>query len=104
VRHAIAASRLGLTVAPTSRLRGGTADENARAIEAVLQGEPGARRDVVLLNAGAALLVAGTVDTLEAGLERAALTIDSGMATDLLERLRAERRVADAAAAAGAPA
>jgi anthranilate phosphoribosyltransferase len=104
VRHEIAASRLGLGVAPTSRLGGGTADENARFIEAILQGEPGARRDVVLLNAGAALLVAGAVETLEAGLERATLTIDSGMALDVLERLRAERRSVDASTAASAPA
>jgi anthranilate phosphoribosyltransferase len=103
-RHAIAASRLGLTVAPTKRLAGGTADENARLIESVLQGEPGARRDVVLLNAGAALLVAGAVETLEAGIERAALTIDAGLAAEVLERLRAERREADPAAPAGAPA
>ena len=57
---------------------------------------PGARRDVVLLNAGAALLVAGAVETLEEGIERAALTIDAGLGTELLERLRAERRAAEA--------
>jgi anthranilate phosphoribosyltransferase len=91
VRHDIRASDLGLTVAPTSRLGGGTADENARMIEALFRGESGAKRDVVLLNAGAALLVAGEVEQLEAGIEKAALTIDAGLATDLLERLRAER-------------
>lgn len=97
--HDIKASALGLSVAPTTRLAGGTPDENARAIESVLRGEPGARRDVVLLNGGAALLAAGVVDTLEAGIERAALTIDAGLAIEQLERLRAERRAADAAAA-----
>ena len=91
VRHEIRASDLGLTVTPTSRLAGGTADENARTIEALFRGEPGAKRDVVLLNAGAALLVAGDVPQLEAGIEKAALTIDAGLATELLERLRAER-------------
>jgi anthranilate phosphoribosyltransferase len=91
VRHEIRASDLGLTVTPTSRLGGGTADENARTIEAVFRGEPGAKRDVVLLNAGAALLVAGDVTRLEAGIEKAALTIDAGLATELLGRLRAER-------------
>ena len=64
--------------------------------EAVLRGKSGSRRDVVLLNAGAALLVAGVVDTMEEGIERATLTIDAGLAADLLERLRAERRAAAA--------
>jgi anthranilate phosphoribosyltransferase len=91
IRHDIRASDLGLPVAPTSRLGGGTADENARTIEAVFRGESGAKRDVVLLNAGAALLVAGEVEQLEAGIEKAALTIDAGLATNLLRQLRAER-------------
>ena len=73
--------------------------ENARLTEAVLRGEPGSRRDVVLLNAGAALLVAGVVGQMEEGIERAALTIDAGLAAELLEGLRAERRTAEAAAA-----
>jgi anthranilate phosphoribosyltransferase len=90
-RHEIPASKLGLSVTPTSRLAGGTPDDNARTIEAVFRGEPGAKRDVVLLNAGAAFLVAGEVEQLEAGIDKAALTIDAGLATDLLERLRAER-------------
>jgi anthranilate phosphoribosyltransferase len=92
-RHDISASKLGLRVTPTSRLAGGSPEENARTIEAVLHGEPGAKRDVVLLNAGAAFLVAGEVEQLEGGIERAALTIDAGLATDLLARLRAERAV-----------
>jgi len=90
-RHEIAASKLGLQVTPTARLAGGTPDENAATIEAIFRGEPGSKRDVVLLNAGAALLVAGAVEQLEAGIERAALTIDAGLATELLGRLRAER-------------
>jgi anthranilate phosphoribosyltransferase len=90
-RHDIPASKLGLRVTATKRLAGGTPDENARTIESIFRGEPGAKRDVVLLNAGAALLVAGAVEQLEAGIERAALTIDAGLATELLERLRAER-------------
>jgi anthranilate phosphoribosyltransferase len=99
-RRTVDAAALGLATAPTARLAGGSASDNATITEAVLRGEPGARRDVVLLNAGAALLVAGAVDSLEAGIERAALTIDAGLGTELLERLRAERRDAEAAAAA----
>jgi anthranilate phosphoribosyltransferase len=102
VRHEIDARKLGLASAPTSKLAGGDAPVNARFVEAVLRGESGARRDVVLLNAAAALLVAGRVGQLEEGLEVAALTIDAGLGTELLERLRDERRTADAAAAASA--
>ena len=101
------AAALGLTKASNAKLAGGTPEENARIVESVLRGEPGARRDVVVLNAGAALVVAGVVDDLAAGIERAALTIDAGLATELLERLRAERRAAEAArppVAEGAPA
>jgi anthranilate phosphoribosyltransferase len=90
-RHDIPASKLGLRVTPTSRLAGGTPDENARTMDAIFRGEPGAKRDVVLLNAGAAFLVAGEVENMEGGIERAALTIDAGMVTELLDRLRAER-------------
>jgi anthranilate phosphoribosyltransferase len=91
-RHDIPASKLGLRVTPTSRLAGGAPDENARTIEAIFRGESGAKRDVVLLNAGAAFLVAGEVENMEGGIERAALTIDAGMVTELLDRLRAERQ------------
>jgi anthranilate phosphoribosyltransferase len=104
-RRPIDAVALGLKRAATSKLSGGSPEENARLTEAVLRGESGVRRDVVLLNAGAALLVAGVVDDLEGGIERAALTIDAGLAMELLEGLRAERRRAAAeAAVAEAPA
>nr|MBA2757098.1 hypothetical protein [Chloroflexota bacterium] len=65
--------------------------------EAILRGEPGSRRDVVLLNAGAAFLAAGAVESIEDGIERAGLTIDAGLTAQLLDRLRDERRRADAA-------
>ena len=90
---------LGLTKASNAKLAGGSPAENARIVESVLRGEPGARRDVVLLNAGAALVVAGVVDDLAAGIDRAALTIDAGLASELLADLRAERRAAEAAQA-----
>jgi anthranilate phosphoribosyltransferase len=103
-RHGIDAAALGFKRAATARLAGGTAEDNARLSEAVLRGEPGARRDVVLLNAAAALLVAGAVGRMEEGIERAALAIDAGESAGLLERLRAERRTADVAKAAAADA
>ena len=103
-RHEIKATQLGFTRTETKRLKGGTAAENARMVEAILGGEPGVRRDVVLLNAGAALLVAGAVGQLEEGIDKAALTIDAGLATVLLGELRADRRRAEAEAAAAAEA
>jgi anthranilate phosphoribosyltransferase len=98
-RHPIDAAALGFKRAATTKLAGGTPEENARLTEAVLNGEPGVRRDVVLLNAAAALLVAGVVGQMEEGIERAALTIDAGLGTELLGVLRTERRAAEAAAA-----
>jgi len=97
VRHEIRASQLGFKVTPTKRLAGGTPAENAKIVEDVLRGEPGARRDVVLLNAGAALLVAGAVGQLEEGIDKAAFAIDAGLAEELLGKLRAERRAHEAA-------
>jgi anthranilate phosphoribosyltransferase len=88
---------LGLTKAPNAKLAGGSPADNARIVESILRGEPGARRDVVLLNAGAALVVAGVAGDLAAGIDRAALTIDAGLATELLSALRDERRRADVA-------
>ena len=103
-RHPIDAWALGFKRVATNRLSGGSPDENARMTEAVLRGEPGSRRDVVLLNAAAALLVAGVVEQMEEGIERAALTIDAGLGAELLERLRAERTTAEAEATATATA
>jgi len=100
VRREVDAASLGLPRARTDALSGGTPERNASLAEAVLRGEPGARRDVVLLNAGAALTAAGRVADLAAGIELAALTVDAGAATELLERLRAEKRANKAAAAA----
>ena len=100
VRHEIKASALGFKTASTTKLAGGTAQENARLVEGVLRGEPGVRRDVVLLNAGAALLVAGAVDQLEEGIEKAAFVVDAGLAVELLGVLRADRAAAEKARAA----
>ena len=57
-------------------------------LRAVLEGESGARRDVVLLNAGAAILVAGLAEELAEGVERARQSIDTGAARAALESLR----------------
>jgi anthranilate phosphoribosyltransferase len=105
-RRAVDTVALGLTRASAAKLAGGSPADNARITEAVLRGEPGARRDVVLLNAAAGLVAAGRVADLAEGIDLAALTIDAGLATELLDGLRAERRAAEAGRAAteGAPA
>ena len=77
----------GLQPARLSDLVGGDAEVNAAAIRRVLAGEHGPFRDIVVLNAGAALVVAGLADNLEAGVAKAAAAIDSGAARAALERL-----------------
>ena len=94
----------GLTTAPTSSLAGGSAEENAAILESIFAGESGPRRDVVLLNAGAALVVADVGKDLADGIAAARNALDTGMPRDLLARLRAERDVAQAATPAGASA
>ena len=63
------------------------AEESKAMILAVLNGKPGAARDIVLLNAGAAIYVSGLVDTMQAGIEKAAAVIDSGAALQKLHQL-----------------
>jgi anthranilate phosphoribosyltransferase len=79
----------GLARANVGDLRGGDTAENAAIARAVLAGERGPRRDVVLLNAAAALLVAGSAPNVGAGLAAAAEAIDSGRAAATLDRLAA---------------
>jgi anthranilate phosphoribosyltransferase len=79
---------VGLPVAAAADLSGGSAAENAAIVEAVLAGDPGHRRDVVLLNAAAALLIAGRVPSIQDGLMLAAESLDSGRARVALVRLR----------------
>src|SRR2546426_370705 len=99
-RRLIDAADAGLARASTASLAGGTPQENAAIVEAVLRGEPGARRDVVLLNAGAAFVAAGRAVTISEGADLAGLTIDAGLGSALLERLRDEHRRAEAGVSA----
>jgi len=78
---------LGIRRARPEELVGGDAVENARIVRAILAGEPGPRRDIVVLNAAAALAAAGLAEDLEEGLQRAAEAIDSGAAAAKLEAL-----------------
>ncbi len=79
---------LGLPRARLEDLQGGDAAGNAARIEAILGGEPGPGRDVVLLNAAAALVVGEVAGDLFEGLSRAAASIDSGAARRVLDGLR----------------
>ena len=78
---------VGLPKSAAAALRGGDAADNAAIARAVLAGEPGAPRDIVLLNAAASLLIAGKAATIPEGLAMAAEAIDSGRAAGVLERL-----------------
>jgi anthranilate phosphoribosyltransferase len=78
---------VGLTIAPIEAIRGGDAEFNASALRALLEGAEGAYRDTVLLNAGAALIVAGKAASLDEGVALAAASIDQGLAHERLDRL-----------------
>ena len=77
----------GLPRATLAQLKGGDAQANAAAIREVLGGEPGPFRDIVLLNAAAALIVGGKSARLTEGVERAGRSIDTGAAAQALDRL-----------------
>ena len=78
----------GLAVHPFEAILGGTPAQNAVAFRALLNGQTGAYRDAVLLNAAAALLVAGKVGDLKDGVDLARVSIDSGQALARLNTLR----------------
>lgn len=88
---------LGLSRATVDDLRGGDAEEGARIAHAVLAGETGPRRDVVLLNAGAALEIAGAAASIAEGMTIAARSIDEGAAAAALERWVAVSRTGERA-------
>ena len=78
---------VGLPRARIEDLKGGDPDCNAAALRRLLDGEKGPYRDIVLLNAAAALLVAGKVERLQDGVSLAAEAIDAGRAKQALEKL-----------------
>lgn len=77
----------GLARARSSDLMGGDAETNAKALRSVLDGAPGAYRDITLMNAGAAMIVADKASTLREGVELARQSIDSGAARAALAKL-----------------
>ena len=71
----------------TAKVAGGTPEENAAASRAVFEGEKGPRRELILVNSGAAIYLAGRAESLAEGIDVAMRTIDSGAASELLENL-----------------
>jgi anthranilate phosphoribosyltransferase len=78
--YVVEPEQFGLNTSPISSIQGGNAQENAEMIKAVLKGEKGAKRDVVLLNSGAALYTAKKANSIKEGIELAAKAIDNGVA------------------------
>jgi anthranilate phosphoribosyltransferase len=78
---------IGIQRARSEDLKGGDGAHNAVALKAVLEGKPGAYRDIALMNAAASLVVAGKTNTLADGAKLAAQSIDSGAARARLEKL-----------------
>ena len=79
--------QFGLTPAPPDAVRGGTVEANSVLARGVLRGEAGPAADIVALNAGAALAVAGAVSDVAEGVERARRCLTEGRAAERLERL-----------------
>jgi anthranilate phosphoribosyltransferase len=91
----ITPEQFGFRRAALEDLRGGTAQDNAAMAVAILEGkERGPRRDIVVLNAGTALVAAGIAPTIEEGIARAVQSIDSGGAYERLEALRLRTKFA----------
>jgi anthranilate phosphoribosyltransferase len=95
-RFEVDPGELGLVPGSVADLAGGDPHENADAVRRVLAGEAGAHRDIVVLNAGAALVVAGRAENVAEGVELARTSIDSGAAADTLDAFVRESHVAAA--------
>jgi anthranilate phosphoribosyltransferase len=104
VEGTIDPAELGLPHVEIAQIASGDPPANAATARSILAGEQGARRETVLLNAGAALMVAGNAGDLREGMALAARSIDSGAAQATLERWAAasQRLAAEAADASAA--
>ena len=78
---------LGFDLAPAETLKGGDASQNAAILREALGGADGPRREIVLLNAAAALVAVGAAEDLATGVEAASASVDSGSATARLDEL-----------------
>jgi anthranilate phosphoribosyltransferase len=87
-RYMVAPVDFGLQIAPLETLTGGDATVNAAILTAIFAGEPGPRRDVVLLNAAAVLVTAGLAGSIGDGIVLAAEAIDAGRVKRLVADLQ----------------
>jgi anthranilate phosphoribosyltransferase len=85
-RYTVTAADVGLPEAAPDELTGGTPEQNAETTRRILAGEPGPRRDLAVLNAGAAIYVSGGADSLDEGVRAAEAAIDDGAASAALDR------------------
>lgn len=86
-RYALTPEDFGMSRAPLGTLRGGDATENAALIREILQGQPGPRRDIAVVNAAAALVASGIAVNFQDGAQLAAKAISSGLAQEKLAAL-----------------
>ncbi len=84
-KYTLTPEKLGLKHASVGEILGGAPEQNAKDIVDILKKKQGAKRDIIVLNAGAALLVGGKADSLAAGVTMAARAIDSGKALEKLK-------------------
>jgi len=90
--HELTPEAVGLQRTPADAQAAGTPERNAGIARQVLAGEPGAERDLCVLNAAAAIYVGGAAESIERGVRRAKETIDSGAAAETLERFVARTK------------
>ncbi len=90
--HRVTPESVGLTAAPQDAVAAGTPEKNAGVARRVFDGGPGPERDLTVLNAGAAIYVAGRADSIEQGVRAAEEAIDSGAARDVLQRFVSRTR------------
>jgi anthranilate phosphoribosyltransferase len=88
--YTISPSDFGMDMAPLDELRVDSAEQSLSVIRAVFADNPGPARDIVCLNAGAAIYVSGCADSLAAGVEAAHTAISSGKAAAVLQNLVAK--------------
>jgi anthranilate phosphoribosyltransferase len=79
-RYVVTAQDVGLAATTPETVTGGTPEANAETTQAILEGQPGPKRDLALLNAGAAIYAGGVVDSLDEGVQAAREAVDSGAA------------------------
>jgi anthranilate phosphoribosyltransferase len=88
-KFSVTPEEFGVKRAPIETIRGGTAKENAAMISRILEGEAGAPRDIVVINAAAALVATGASENFRDAADTASFAINSGKASETLENLKA---------------